>query len=217
MYKFLLLIFSIALTLPAKAQIFKTYRPGHYYDNSGKKIIGLMDFNPYSYRFFFKPDANGSSEKIKIDQVSAVVARRGDSLTVMTEDNKPNKKYFAKFWMATPTMRFYYKYKFIPGPGPSMSIVTSPVSGARGSSQSLSNTLTWQQSSSLYPSTKMIPMYQEGNTTFEITKSNFIEVLSKAFADVPDVVKRIQNKELKFKNLEETFSEYRNKTQYYSE
>jgi hypothetical protein len=214
MHKTLLLIFSIAFALSAKAQIFKTYRPGHYYDNNGKMITGLMDFNPCSDRFPFKPDANGSSEKIKIDQVSAVVARSGDSVTVMTEDNKPNKKYFAKFWMATPTMRFYYKYKFLPGPAPSMSIVTSPVSGARGSSPSLKNTLTWQQSYSPYPSTKLVPMYQEGNSTFELTKGNFIEVLSKAFADVPDVVKQIQNKELKFKNLEETFSEYRNKTQY---
>ncbi len=156
----------------------------------------------------------GSSQKIKIEEVRAVVTR-ADSLTVMTEDNKPSKKYFAQVMIATPTMHLYYKYKFMHwGPGPTMAIGVTPVMGATGTAPRFANTLSWKGPSGQYPSTKQVPMYQEGNTTFELTKSNFITVLTKALADVPDLVQRIQNKEFKFALLEEIVNLYFSKSHY---
>ena len=60
-------------------------------------------------------------------------------------------------------------------------------------------------------------MYQEGNTTYELTKSNYIDVLSKAFADVPDLVKDIQNKKYKFKQLGDIFYKYQTQTTFKTE
>lgn len=52
MRKTLLLLFSILVTLSAKAQLFKTYSPGYYYDVDGKKVTGVMSFTPTDDRFF---------------------------------------------------------------------------------------------------------------------------------------------------------------------
>jgi hypothetical protein len=36
--------------------------------------------------------------------------RGTDSLTVMTEDNKDDKQYFAEYQLSTPVTRFYTKF-----------------------------------------------------------------------------------------------------------
>jgi hypothetical protein len=200
-----LLLAAVFFTLSAKAQLFKTFSPGYYVDTDGNKVSGVLSFNITDDKFLYKPEGGGSSQKVKIEDVRVVVTSvPSDSLIVMTEDGKDNKRYFAHLLMATPTTKLYYKYKFMHwGPGPNMVITTGP----QGTSGRLGNNLSFTPSAS-YPQTKQIPMYQDGNTTFELTKANFITVLSKAFADAPDLVQRIQNKELPFKKLDEIFDLY---------
>ncbi|MEO3403889.1 hypothetical protein AAFN85_08295 [Mucilaginibacter sp. CAU 1740] len=209
MYKTFLLLSLTILTLSAKAQTSTRYVPGYYFDNDGKKFTGTIKLNAFNDWFFFKAQPGPLSEKIKIEQVSAVVTN-DDSLTVMTEDNKVNRKYFAKLRLATPVMRFYYKYKFNHfGSGPSMVINSGP-----GSSGGVSNNISWKPGSGIDPSVNPILMYADGGTTFELSKRNYIEVLSKAFADAPEVVTLIQDKKLKFQNVDEIFGRYAMTTQY---
>jgi hypothetical protein len=52
-------------------------------------------------------------------------------------------------------------------------------------------------------------MYKDGNTTYELTRGNYIDVLSKAFADVPEFVKRVRHREFKFRELSQIFEQYR--------
>ena len=133
-----------------------------------------------------------------------------DSLTVLTENNKENERYFAKFFFVTPTTRFYNRYIGTSGGGiPSMTSLSVPNSTNNGS-----HNITRWSTSARYFGTEQITMYQDGNTTYRLTKSNFIEVLSKAFADVPDLVQQIQNKKFKFKQLGDIFYQYQTQSTY---
>ncbi|HTE02186.1 MAG TPA: hypothetical protein VK668_23015 [Mucilaginibacter sp.] len=211
----IILLFFIALFIcySTNAQSSKDYREGYYYNLSKQKITGLVIYDPSGDYIRFKPNNDAKAEKIKIKEITAVGTsmRVGiDSLTVLTEDNKENKKYFAHFILATPTTRLYYKYityRTNSG-GPNMIIVPANTN-ANGT------TIKWTNSNTYYSSESYkFTMYQEGDTTYKLTKSNYIEVLSKAFADVPDLVKRIQNKEFSFKKITNLFYEYRTQTSF---
>lgn len=218
MRKTILIFIALFISCATQAQIFKTYKEGYYYNTSGQKVTGVISFLPYKDHIFFKPDKDGSSEKIHIEDITAVVISRPmhDSLTVMTEENKENKKYFAKFLFASHTTKFYHKFRaYSSGGTPTMGLQAVPNMGSTGSQPAFHNNIVWSTSPS-YSGTMQIAMYQEGNTTYEITKNNFIEVLSKAFADAPDLVQRIQNKEFKFKNLDNIFVEYKSIAGYQS-
>jgi hypothetical protein len=207
-----ILLFFIALFIcySANAQSSKDYRDGYYYSLSNQKITGLIIFEPSWDYIRFKPNSDANAEKIKIKDISAVGTsmRVGiDSLTVLTEDNKENKRYFAHFILATPTTRLYYKYITYGGGGGGPNMTIRPANmNANGT------TIGWSNSNaSNYAGLSKFVMYQNGNTTYKLTKSNYIEILSKAFADVPDLVKRLQNEDFKFKQLDEIIREYKSK------
>jgi hypothetical protein len=215
MYKACFVLLSLLLCISSKAQIFKEYHDGSYYTLAGQKVTGIISVLLYKDRIFFKADKDASSEKIMINDIKAIIISYpdADSLTVLTEDNKDDKKYFAKFLFATPTTRFYYKFReHNVGGAPTMTIGGAPNSSA-GSQPAFHNTYTWSHSAS-YSGTMQIPMYLDGNSTHELTKKNYVEVLSKALADVPDLVQKIQNNEFKFKELDEIFDEYKQQSTY---
>ncbi len=215
MYKTCLAVFSLLFCFSSKAQIFKNYHDGSYYTHTGQKVSGLIAFLPYKDRIFFKADKDASSEKIMINDIKALIISYPDidSLIVLTEDDKDDKKYFAKFLFATPTTSFYYKFReYNSGGAPTMTIGSAPNSST-GSQPAFHNTYTWSHSP-IYSGTMKIPMYLDGNSTRELTKKNYVEVLSKAFADVPDLVQKIQSNEFKFKQLDEIFDEYKQESTY---
>ena len=208
-----ILLALFCFTLSAKAQ--KVFNSGYFYDNDGKKVRGLITFVPSDDKFYYKAVKTADAEKIKIEDIKALVLVRlneNDSLTVLTQDGKDSKKYFGKVIAVTPTTHLYYKFKSTTSGG--MMISQSPSYNSMGNGGShITNNYSWQMSP-YYSSSKAVPMYQDGNTTYELTKGNYIEVLSKAFADVPDLVKQLQNKEFKFKELDKILSEYRSRTKY---
>jgi Ran GTPase-activating protein (RanGAP) involved in mRNA processing and transport len=61
----------------------------------------------------------------------------------------------------------------------------------------------------------LIPLYLDGNTTREVTKANYIDVLSKALADDVALVQKIQNKGFKFKELDDIVDEYKQESTHY--
>jgi hypothetical protein len=197
MNKVLLVPLLVLLSIAAQAQAFL---PGTYYTPSGEKVTGLIYIGtPTAVHFFFKSDENAHFKKIEIADIKAVVIpMHNDSLVAVTIDNKEDKKYLVNFWFATPVTTFYYKIheRFSPG-NPDVGL-GAPVS--RSSGTVLSN---------------LVPMYLDGNTTREVTKANYIDVLSKAFADDSALVRKIQNKGFKFKELDEIIDEYKQESTHY--
>jgi hypothetical protein len=213
MRKIVLLVLCCGM-LSAKAQ--KVFNSGYFYDNDGKKVKGLITFVPSDDKFYYKTEKTADAEKIRIEDIKALVLIRlneNDSLTVLTQDGKDNKKYFGKVIAVTPTTHLYYKFKSTSSGGMMMTQSIRPSFGQSGANSHAEYNYSWS-ASPYYSSSKAIPMYQDGNTTCELTKGNYIEVLSKAFADVPDLVKQLQNEEFKFKELDKILAEYRSRTKY---
>jgi hypothetical protein len=202
-----ILLFFIALFIcyNTNAQLFKSYNEGYYYNTSDQKISGLISSQPSKDCIYFKPNKDARSEKITIKDIKALVILTGrskDSLNVLTEDNNENKRYFATFFTSTPYMRFYNKIVVANfGGTPTMSIRPA-------SSNANGTTIAWTTSRS-YSENVQIIMYRDGSTTYELTKKNYIDVLSKAFADDPDFVQKLQHKKIKFNNPYQIFEEYK--------
>ena len=199
MNKVLLVPLLVLLSIAAVAQD-KYFHPGTYYTTSGEKVTGLLYIpSPTAVHLFFKSDESARFKKIAIADIKAVVIpSQNDSLVVVTEDNKDDKKFLAEFWFATPVTAFYFKTHEWFTPGAPDVALGAPVSKSRGSVNS-----------------KSVPMYLDGNTTHEVTKANYIDVLSKAFADDSALVQKIQNKEFKFKELDDIFDEYKQESTHY--
>ena len=207
-----LILFMICIAFGVYAQ---DYSNGYYYDLSGQKITGLIKFSPAWSVMHFKSDKDASSGKIKIKNISSVVMLTDvppgkDSLTVLTEDNKSSKLYFAKLMQETPVTKFYYKYYEINSGGvPSMTSNNVPNSTNNGS-----HSITHWSVSAAYSGTRREIMYQEGNTTRELNKKNFYDIITKAFADQPFLVQQIASKRYTYKNINDIFERYRRQRDY---
>jgi len=177
----------------------QSFLPGSYYTPSGEKVTGLIFIPGNRTLIVFKKDDDAKREAIKLNDLKAVVIPAlTDSLVVVTEDDKDDKKYFAKFLFATPVTTFYYKIREQFHPGNPDVPLGAPVAKSPGEVMR-----------------KMTPMYLDGNTTRELTKANYIDVLARAFADDPGLVQKIQNKEFKFKELDDIFDEYKQESTHY--
>jgi hypothetical protein len=202
MRKTLLLILILFINTITRAQGFV---PAHYYDLIWKKISGLIRFDASDDRILFKSDQNSKPEKVSIKDISAVVILNSDSLVVMTRDNNPHKRYFAKPYTQTATMSFFYRYESASfGGAPQLTTMSNVPSATSNAVHTVSRWSTSPVRS--YSSTQI--MYWDNNTTYELTKHNYIEVLTKAFADAPKLVKRLQSKEFKFYDVNKIFKAY---------
>jgi hypothetical protein len=209
MRKFLFILMILAISSRIYAQQ-SEYLEGYYYNTSGQKITGLLKFSPAWSLLHFKANKEASSEKIRIKDISSVVMLTDvppgkDSLAVLTEDNKSSKLYFGKLMQETPVTKFYYKYYEIHSGGmPSMTSYNVPNSTNNGS-----HSITHWSVSAIYSGTGRMIMYQDGNTTYELTKKNFFDIITKAFADQPFLVQQIQSKRDTYKDLNDIFERYR--------
>jgi hypothetical protein len=204
MHKITIVLFSFLFWLSAGAQPKSSYRQGYYYNTSGQKKSGLISFEASENCIHFKPDKDSRSEKIKIDSIKSLVMAnlKPDSLTVLTEDNKEGKKYFARLLLASSASNLYYKYYETGGSSfANVSYIPSP------NSTTSTQTRVSYSNSPGYSGVSI--MYQDGNTTHELTKKNYVEVLTKVFADDPELLKEIQSTDAKFKNVHDMLNNYR--------
>jgi hypothetical protein len=213
MRSILLLICIFSVTLTAEAQIFKTYNTGYYYSASGQKVTGLISFVPYHDKIFFKPDKESKSQKINIEEIQSVVTSQEDtqfdSLSVKTENGKPDKKYLAKLILQSPSGKLYYRYKAMGGAGmPSMGYQTVMNPSARGSQPNFTTNMVLKTSGTYYGGSYTILMYEENGTTYELKKSNYKQVLATIMADNTGVVNQINNNVWKFKDTYLIITEY---------
>lgn len=207
----LLTLCILSVTVTAKAQLFaRKYKPGYYYNLEGQKITGLLSFEVYRDEIRFKEDKEAKARDISLDQINAVITLepKKDSLVVLSEDGKNNKRYLGKFIVATPVTKLYYKFKsYSSGGAPTMSYGASPNMGSRGSAPAFTTTMNWS-SSAMYSGVQNILMYEENGTTYEINKGNFVETISKTMADNAEIVAQVKAKKLKFKHLDQIMEQY---------
>lgn len=216
MRAFLIILIVFFLGIRANAQWGIVYRTGYYYDTSGQKIAGLVGLEPSRDYLYFKTDKDAKYEKVHIKDIDSVIIMHGgyvgnETIPVLNENGKPNRRYFAKYAFASPINHFYYK--FIAGSYGGTAGLTTLSNVGSSTSNGLHSISRVTTSSGGSYSDRMV-MYVEDNTTYELTKKNYIEVLSKSFADVPDLAQQIQNKEFKFKQLDEIIKLYKSKTTY---
>jgi|SRR5581483_2872726 len=206
MRRFLLTLMAFCICIVTNAQ--SNSQTGYYYNLSGQKISGIITFQPGENYIRIRTDENAKNEKVDIKEISSLVVNyggmRSDSLIVLTKNNDEKNRYFAKSYFVTPAVNFYYRYKMLHSGGTDVTTIM------RGSSTSNALTTTTRVTNMPVTSYQVESiMYQEGNTTYELTRGNYIEILSKAFANDRKLVARIKNKEFGFKHLEQIFKQYR--------
>ncbi|HEY9001330.1 MAG TPA: hypothetical protein VIM89_08245 [Mucilaginibacter sp.] len=198
----------------SEAQLPKNYQSGCYYDTSGVKHTGLIDFNVSYGNFYdkinFKTSDSAKNQKIPVAAVKSVlIDSNPDTIHVYTEWDTATyarTQYFGQFCVSTPSTRIYsrvhLKYK---------------ANGYDVSSMSGSGRISWTHEGG-YGSTASADiqyLYEiDGSLTLPLYRSNYKEVLTKAFADDPELVAKIKNKTLKFPDLKQIIEEYQShKTQ----
>jgi hypothetical protein len=215
MLKLLIFVFALFLCLKVAAQS-DEFSPGYYYDGNDQKNIGLIQIDPTADYLKFKKDSAGKSEKIKIENIKSVIMitgfpRGNDSLAVLQDGNSKSNKYFGKLIVVTPNTALYNKFMDLRfGGAPNMSVYNVPNSRNNTGSHAI---IRWSMSR-VYTYSRKLIMYQDGNTTRELTKKNYIEVLSKAFSDQPYLVQDIVNKRYKFDQVNDPIERYWRQKEY---
>lgn len=204
-----IIMLLVFVCINASAQSRKDYKFGHYYNKKGEKISGFLYCQPNFNSLIYKQDNETPQQTIALDNVQSVVlAGSKDSLVIKTQDNKPGKKYFAKQVASTPARNFFCKYSVYTMAGsPSMSMNAAPTMAASSGRAIYTNTSSFSSTSDVTRVDETY-LYEEGNTTYEINKKNYISILSEAFADNPVLIKQLQSKYLAFNDLGLVFKKY---------
>jgi hypothetical protein len=197
MRTFLIILFVfIATTSIAQIGTKPERGNGYYINSSGEKIAGSIEIQVHDDYLFYKAANKNFYDRVKIDQIQSVVVNdaghRLDSLVVLTEDAKDSKKYFAKPVVASKTTNFYVKAKFNHwGTSDNPNIATA----GQGTGPFRSNDI-------------IVRMYSDNGTTHELTRSNYKDILSKAFADYPALSQQIIDGYYKFREIDDIFDQY---------
>jgi hypothetical protein len=227
----LFLCFACLLSAKAQIR-FRSYNPGHYYDIAGVKHTGFIDFGKNFWgtpKINFKPDSLGA-ENQKIDLAamkSLVVTHKAEEVNVndnptetdsiqaakvealkkadptaapaMVTDSfvvvKEASEYFTdpvvelcKFVVGSVNSKIYSREEARSTPGVGMmfgSIGAVAVSG-------------------MISGTYYVTIYlcEIDGATVKLKRGNYRDLLSRAFSDDPDLVKKIQTKEIRYGELE---------------
>ena len=225
----LVLLVTCLCSVKSKAQLPKNYQQGCYYDTSGVKHIGLIDFNVSFGNFYdkinFKKDDSAKNQKVPVAAIKSVlIDSEPDTIHVYTEWDTATyerTQYFGQLCTSTPSTRIYsrvhLKYKAngvdvysVGSPGIHMK---SPV-GAVNIAGTPSTTTHYGPYGTT-TNAEIQYLYEiDGGLTLPLYRSNYKEVLTKAFADDPELVAKIKNKTLKFPDLKEMIEQYQSyKTQ----
>ena len=196
----IILILLSVFAFDVKSQSSKYYKPGHYYNLKGEKRSGLIFIDPSLNVIGIKNDEKSKKRRVNIDSISSVVANN-DSLVVLTHKNKSDYKFFGRLVATSPVRKFYCIYK-------------RTVSGGTGISHSVGSPGSGfvPHHPNHYSGSIPLYVYQEGNTTYPLERGNYIEILTQAFTDFPILVRKIRNKEIKYKDLNKMFDQYKSHT-----
>lgn len=189
-YSITLLLLCI-ITFNANSQSDKYFKPGYYYNLKGEKKSGLIANLPLIEYVFFKTDQEAKKVKIKFDSIAAVVIDH-DSLVVLNYENY--EKRLCNLVAVTPTCKIFCHHTIRFRDGGTIPGFPRNAAGAMQSRTSLTN-------SSIY-------IYQKGEVGYAFTRGKYKEILAEAFAEFPDLVKKIEDKEIKYTDLNKMIAEY---------
>ncbi|MFD0765312.1 hypothetical protein ACFQZI_10655 [Mucilaginibacter lutimaris] len=204
MKKILLLVCILSITIGAKAQLFgKHYDEGYYYDSVGIKHTGLISWSPPAKSIFgnkgdhiyFKTDKKAEQIKLKENQISSF-AIKNDSARMDSFVVAKNKDFIKAPFLHVLLDNDVkiYGFTMISSSGGGM------MPGAGGNMVFMPG----------FSSNDTKYYYGEDTDhTTRLDKKNFIEVMSKALASKPYVVKRVQDKTFKLSKLNELLYFYR--------
>jgi hypothetical protein len=217
----LILLFLIScFTLQAQVHL-RHYSPGRYYDRAGVKHTGFIDFGNNFWgtvKINFREGTDtAANQKISISDIKALVVMHepdtayapgtlnaakqmvADSFVVIQEnvdfpEPTSTDTRLCKFVIEGVNAKIYSRnvQKSTGGFGMGVGSI-GVVSMAVGASMSYTDTLY---------------LCEEDGKILEIRRSNYKELLIKAFADYPDLVQKIQTKQLKFGQLKEIIKMY---------
>jgi hypothetical protein len=198
MYKFLLVLGILGVTLSAKAQLFKKYRPGCYYDSTGVKHEGFISKqDPYRSLFrgngdhiFFKTVKDTSSQKIYTDQLTSVVIKKDTATTdsfVVSHTADLEKYPFLKV-LVSGRLNVY-----------SSTIQSSTYAGGFRGAPGME----------FYSSDVTYYYGPDPNHLTQIRRRNFIEAMSTVMSDKPLIVDKIKSKYFRYGDMIELAGAYR--------
>ncbi|QNR87012.1 hypothetical protein H9N25_11820 [Pedobacter riviphilus] len=194
----IILILLCSISFNAQSQADKYFKPASYYDLHGTKRSGLIAHHPLVKYITFKSNAASKKQKIKIDSVSSLLINE-DSLVVLNYGREKLEKHYCSLIAVTPVRKFFCYY--------TVSYSTSSMMGHIGPSPSNNYTNT-PTSTSFISGQMAIYIYQDGDTTYPLRRGNYKEILTEAFADFPELVKKIQDKEIKYNDIDVMFKQY---------
>ena len=216
----LLLLLSSGFALQAQIR-FRHYQPGCYYDRAGAKHIGFIDFGANFWgtvKINFREGTDTAvNQKIGISDLKAVVITHPpdtayppgtlnmakqmvvDSFVVIQEnsyasDPAATEARLCKFVTAAVNAKIYSRNVKKSGGGFGMGVGSfGVVSMAVGASVQYTDT---------------VYLCEAEGKVLQLRRSNYKELLAKAFADDPDLVQKIQTKALRFGELNEIIRRY---------
>jgi hypothetical protein len=218
----LLLLLSACFTIQAQVH-FRHYEPGRYYDRAGVRHTGFIDFGANVWgtvKINFKEGTDtAANQKIGISDIKALVvshqadtaglgpgapniARQQmviDSFVVLQEnlyasDSTATEARLCKFVTDAVNSKIFSRNVQKSAGGFGMGIGSiGAISMAVGASMSYTDTLY---------------LCEAEGKTLQIKRNNYKQLLAKAFADYPDLVQKIQTKELRFGELGEIIRKY---------
>jgi len=217
----LLSLLSCCFTLHAQVH-FRTYNPGRYYDRNGVKHTGFIDFGNNFWgtvKINFREGTDtAANQKIDIADIRSLVVMHQpdtayapgtiniakqmvvDSFVVVQENNensfdpKATDTRLCKFVTDAVNAKIYSRNVKKSAGGFGMGIGSiGAVSMSMGVSMSYTDTLY---------------LCEAEGKTLQLRRSNYKELLARAFADDPDLVQKIQTKQLRFGELNEIIRRY---------
>ena len=229
-HSFLILLLLLTSCFTIQAQVhFRSYTPGCYYDHSGVKHTGFIDFGHNllgAAKINFKGDSiNAENQHIDLSAITSLVltypadtanATRGGSnlpapkmitdsfvvvhevIIVPAEEESPETTTtvvrLCKFVTGAVNAKIYSREikKSVGGVGMGVGHLGA-LSLAAGASMSY---------------TDLLYLCEVDGKTVALERSNFKKILVPAFADYPELAQQIQNKQLKFGNLNEIITLY---------
>lgn len=211
----------LCFCIQLKAQIhFRSYHPGHYYDKQGNRFNGFIDFGK---DFFGEPKINFKKDSLKADNQkidvlnlqSIVVQTEAESPASQTDNNskKPDSLSTPKMVMdsfivvqettdnsneLTTRLVLYI-----------LSSVNSEIysrqeqrsTGGFGMALGSFGPLALVGSIGINYGVTIYLCNLDG-TVVQLRRSNYRDILSKAFSDDADLVKKIQTKEIRYGDLD---------------
>lgn len=195
MYKFLITVSILTVTLTAKAQIFNDWKPGCYYDTSGTKHAGFIA-KPANEKYLlysighsikYRKTMDASNESVEADDIKALVVEK-DSFVVSHEDNL-HKTPFLKVLLDKPTKLYgIAQKKYI---GNKFSLINYASNGA----MSYENNI-----------------YYLGTDPDHLTKmkrSEFKKVMSEMLNDNQALVAEIKEGNFRYRDMEDLIESYK--------